>query len=318
MRYIPTTETTVKKLKTFASGSGLSHSASLDAAAVAMGYENYHHVRHCLAHRPQDAVSVDSKTLFALLPWLLNQSPIYSGDFSALHTELTASRGIEILRQVQLEHVLRPNGTALFEEAASDHLHFLVLSGFEVPADVDLACGALAGAAAWSALLASTPEGELAFGLLYQHAFFALMVGYMRGTQDASDALGRQTGHALAGYMQDLRGARSDTAAEELFARGAQELPREMNRRWDGSEDYEQPSTLLSRICAGITLEAAGVLLTLPYQEMSAWSGGSADRVIWRMPVPLQPGARERFVAAADARRARPDAPPPGPRRFTY
>lgn len=105
---------------------------------------------------------------------------------------------------------------------------------------------------------------------------------------------------------------------KSYLPRGTQALPREMNRRWDGSEDYEQPSTLLSRICAGITLEAAGVLLTLPYQEMSASSGGSADRVIWRMPVPVQPGVRERFVAAAAARRARPDAPPPGPRRFTY
>ena len=315
MKHIPTTSTAVDKIKARARALRSSHESlghARDAAAVEAGYDHYHHVAHC--HRNSAGMAKETKgagishllpCVYRVIPALLEADPVYATTLKQAHSDMLHSLGIDALEQ-QLFSVHREGGGVYFRAALHDFLRQTEGSGFEVTKDAASLSQELATLSKiWDSLL-QLAQGKLHRTLL-QHCFWKVYAGYRRSAIDLGPSgHGYSTSVGLADAMQKLLLCTTpDQLATYAERIASAELPRSMNiDMHTGREDYEQPSTFWSRFSAGVSMEMAGFIATLPLERIKASQDDleliSLDPTI----VPRDPAQRELYVQQSRRRAA--------------
>lgn len=315
MKHIPTTSTAVDKIKARARALRSSHDSlghARDAAAVEAGYEHYHHVTHC--HKNSAGPAKEAKDsgnsrllscVHRVIPALIEANPIYVTTLKKAHSSGLNSLGLDELEH----HALRVHsegGAVYFRAAIHDFLRHIEDSGFVVTqAAASLSQELTALCQIWDSL--RQPSQRQLHRTLLQHGFWKVQAGYRRSAMELGpSAPSHATSLAIANAMQSLVMC---TTPEKLahfndYIAEAR-LPRSMNiDMHTGREDYEQPSTFWSRIAAGVSMEMAGLIATLPLERIKASQDNieliSLDPTI----VPRDHAQRESYVQQSQRRAA--------------
>lgn len=280
MKFIPTSSTVVEKIKAKARELRAQHASlgqSRDAAARLAGYDDYHHVSECHKKtrpgndKPHEQQSEGQQTVadvLYILPYLLDADPMYRGTLDESHHRCNLSFGIDFLEaHVQMIH--KQAGRDFLRIAVHDHLRHLQQANFVVTADAaqlsrDLPVLTLV----WEQLMTEA-HGPL-HRMLFNHAFLKVLGGYMVGLQTCHSQVQIDTSRGLISAMEALLACQGDTDMSVfLETHGLKLLPREMNiDMHSNTEDYEEPSSYLSRFTAAVSMEMAGLIGVLPIKRI--------------------------------------------------
>ncbi len=312
MKHIPTTSTAVEKIKARARAlrsnyESLGHAR--DAAAVEAGYDHYHHVTHC--HKNSDGASKgnDAKHLLAcvyrVIPALLEAAPIFDKQFKQAQANLSSSVGVDFL-ETQLLRVHSEGGDDYFRAATNDFLRQLQGARFVVTSDAaSFAKDLSILMEIWKSL--RTPTHRHLHRTLVQEGFVRVLAGYSRFASDAGNSdPGYQTTVLLSSAMVQLLQCTSPTQLERYIDHVASaELPRSMNiSMHTGNEDFEFPSTYWSRISAGVSMEMAGAIATLPLDRIRASQNSLELMSLLPTVVPQDPVDCETYIQESHRRTA--------------
>ncbi len=314
MKHIPTTTTAVDKIKARARALRSSHDSlghARDAAAVEAGYDHYHHVTQC--HKSSGAAKDGKDTgksrllscVYRVIPALIEADPAYVTTLKKAHSSTLNSLGVDALEHQTLQ-VHSQGGAVYFRTAIHDFLRHIEDSGFVVTQDAASLSQELATLSQIWDSLRRPPQRQLHRTML-QHGFWKVQAGYWRSARElgpGSPSYATSRGIAMA--MEELLMC---TTTDELalydVLTGSAKLPRSMNiNMHTQQEDYEQPSTFWSRLSAGVSMEMAGLIATLPLERIRASLDDLELISLEPTIVPRDPAQRELYVEKSQRRAA--------------
>lgn len=315
MKLIPTTYTTLSKIKTRSRELRSQYPTlgnARDAAAKEFGYESYHYAHQAALQTARSAQSKshtghpDSLIALAIarLPEILRRDPGLLADSEERERRFRESAGLAIavdeIKTVQIE-----GGETYFADAVRDDLAFTRESGYEYSTEFAIPNQVLVARSIWREL--SKPENDIVYRDLFDCTYRLVVGGYMALLQEDAHSPVAETNRALSQFMIQLLDAKTQ---EEAFDRivhfGDELLPRSMHINiHTGEQDYSNPSTYWSRSTARISIEMCGTVANLPLRILNAMlSEGKADGPLpfFTIATPSEPTARRFFEDGARAK----------------
>jgi len=217
----------------------------------------------------------------SVLTRTLSLDPIYAESAEKSHWKLNKAPVIEFLKDVTWDSVILPNREVIFDEGVIDYLSSLEAAGWGLQTGFSIDMQKRISRDMW--LTCTTSAGRGNYNYLFNHAWLREINCIMNGI-DKDEGLEKAVSQQALSFMIDAVQAKK-SEMRNLFERMAGTLlPLEFNKVRGGENEYDNPSTYLTRISANVQVEMIGTLMKIPYFELLKQQYGDSTKIFPYMP----------------------------------